>query len=189
MLLDNKPTSSIYYFANLTSSVSHTSVNLLHLKEKKCQRKVVSVTCIIEPMVIITLGNICFLGAVTDNQCHIFHCPLRFLCKWKDAIRKQAFKTIKNKTNYFEIFFKNLNMRGKRGLRPAGHRTAGTQPGYAGLTRQWRAGSPGSPCTAGLFGDAVKRSAGAALYSSCTMVLIHWSHQFHIVLSARSRSW
>lgn len=45
-------------------------------------------------------------------------------------------------------------------LRPAGHRTAGTQPGCEGLIQQWRAGSPGSPCTAGLFGDAVDTEKG-----------------------------
>lgn len=82
-------------------------------------------------------------------------------------------------------------MKGKKKmtLRPAGHRTAGTQPGCEGLIQQWRAGSPGSPCTAGLFGDAVGRSVGASLYSSYTMVLTHWSHQFHSVLSAQSGSW
>lgn len=45
-------------------------------------------------------------------------------------------------------------------LRPAGHRTAGTQPGCGGLTQQWRAGSPGSPCTGGLSGDAVDTEKG-----------------------------
>lgn len=53
-------------------------------------------------------------------------------------------------------------MKGKKKmtLRPAGHRTAGTQPGCEGLIQQWRAGSPGSPCTAGLFGDAVDTEKG-----------------------------
>ena len=53
-------------------------------------------------------------------------------------------------------------MKGKKKmtLRPAGHRTAGTQPGCGGLTQQWRAGSPGSPCTGGLSGDAVDTEKG-----------------------------
>lgn len=42
----------------------------------------------------------------------------------------------------------------KMTLRPAEHRTAGIQLKYEGPIRQWREGSPGSPCTAGLSGDA-----------------------------------
>lgn len=49
---------------------------------------------------------------------------------------------------------------GNMTIRPAGHRTAGTQPGYEDLIQQWRASSPGSPCTVGLFGDAVDTEKG-----------------------------
>lgn len=59
-------------------------------------------------------------------------------------------------------------------IRPAEHKTAGTQPGCEGLARQWKAGSPGSPCTAGLSGDAVdtEKSPGSGNQTQATLQTI-----------------
>lgn len=78
MLLDDKPIGSIYCFVNWTSDFHVPQINdLLCLKEKNYQRKIVSVTYIIYPLVIVTLSlrNICFEGAIKGNQCHMLHCP------------------------------------------------------------------------------------------------------------------
>jgi len=123
MLLDNKPVGSIYYFVSWTSDFHMPKINdLLCLKEINYQRKVVSVTYIIHPMVIVTLsvGNFCFVRAIKGNQCFILHCPPppppliseRMLQESKHSNHQ------KNKTNYFEIFLKNLDrgIKGPSGL-------------------------------------------------------------------------
>ena len=171
MLLD-KPISSTHYSVSLTSSVSYTSFsNQLSfvpsgekISEKNCICHIYN-TSYGHHHIIVIREYLLFRG-----NYHILHhlpSPLFPLVKWKDATRKQALKPSKIRQIILRLQTKSWRKKKKKKrttLRPAVHRTAGTQPGCEGLTQPWRAGSPGSPCTAGLFGDAVDREKGVNVY-------------------------